>query len=179
MRKAVFLDRDGIINVDGHYVHKIEDFQFVDGIFNFCRTAKEKGYLLIIFTNQSGIARGYYSEEDFLNLTDWMCQQFQDEGAPIDRVYYCPFHPEKGIGKYKTESYDRKPNPGMIFKARDEFDIDLSASIVLGDKDSDTDAGRNAGVGTLLQLPGEYGYNARQDVHVLNSLSGGIIFLQA
>lgn len=179
MNKAVFLDRDGIINVDGHYVYKIEEFQFMDGIFDFCRAAKEKGYLLIVFTNQSGIARGYYTEEDFLALTEWMCARFQAEGCSIDRVYYCPFHPEKGIGKYKTESYDRKPSPGMIFKAKDAFDIDLQASVVLGDKDSDMQAGKNAGIGTLLQLPGEYGCEEKPNVHILKALLDGIPFLKA
>lgn len=177
MNKAVFLDRDGIINVDGHYVHKIEDFQFMDGIFDFCRAAKEKGYLLIVVTNQSGIARGYYTEEDFHCLTDWMCKQFESEGAPIDRVYYCPYHEEKGVGAYKKDSYDRKPNPGMIFKAKDALNIDLQASIVLGDKASDTDAGRNAGIGTLLQLIGEYGQAVERDVHILSCLRDGIVYL--
>lgn len=177
MTKAVFLDRDGIINVDGHYVHKIEDFQFMDGIFDFCRAAKEKGYLLIVFTNQSGIARGYYTEEDFLELTDWMCARFREEGAPIDRVYYCPVHPTKGIGKYKIESIDRKPNPGMLLKAKEDYDIDMAASVVLGDKDSDIEAGKRAGVGILLQLPGEYGCAIQQNVHVLHSLTEGIQFL--
>lgn len=177
MRKAVFLDRDGIINVDGHYVHKIEDFHFMDGIFDFCRKAKEKGYLLIVFTNQSGIARGYYTEEDFLKLTDWMCQRFQKEGVSLDHVYYCPFHPTKGIGEYKKESMDRKPNPGMLMKAKDAFDIDMAASIVLGDKDSDMDAGRNAGVGILLQLPGEYSCVAGVDITVLATLFDGIAYL--
>lgn len=177
MKKAVFLDRDGIINEDGHYVHRPEDFHFVDGIFDFCRAAKEKNYLLIVFTNQSGIARGYYSEDDFLHLTKWMCDRLEEQGAPIDHVYYCPYHPEKGIGKYKKESYDRKPNPGMIFRARDEYDIDLHASVVLGDKDSDMDAGRNAGVGTLLLMPGEYGCQAAADVHRISSLLEGIDLL--
>ena len=177
MNKAVFLDRDGIINEDGHYVHRIEEFHFVDGIFDFCRAAKEKGYLLIVFTNQSGIARGYYSEDDFLFLTKWMCDRFAEQGAPIDHVYYCPYHPEKGIGKYKKDSYDRKPNPGMIFKARDAYDIDLQNSVVLGDKDSDVEAGRNAGVGTLLLMPGEYGHQAAPDVTVIRSLADGIVRL--
>lgn len=177
MNKAVFLDRDGIINIDGHYIHRIEEFQFVDGIFEFCRAAKEKGYLLIVFTNQSGIARGYYTEDDFLILTDWMCARFIEEEAPIDWVYYCPFHPEKGIGKYKAESIDRKPNPGMIFKARDAFDIDLAMSIVLGDKDTDMIAGRDACVGTLLQMPGEYSCTPEKDVHVIDTLFEGLQYL--
>lgn len=177
MSKALFLDRDGIINVDGHYVHKKEDFRFVDGIFALCRAAKEKGYRIIVFTNQSGIARGYYSEEEFMLLTDWMCACFAEQGISIDAVYYCPFHPEKGIGKYKTESYDRKPNPGMLFKARDAYGIDLRNSVVLGDKDSDVAAGRNAGVGTLLQMPSEYGKSTSEDVHVISSLLDAIKYL--
>lgn len=177
MKKALFLDRDGIINEDGHYVHKIEDFHFAEGIFDFCRAAKKKGYLLIVFTNQSGIARGYYTEDDFLILTQWMCGEFIRQGVPIDQVYYCPYHPEKGIGKYKKESFERKPNPGMILRARDAYNISLKDSVVLGDKDSDTDAGRNAGVGTLLLLPGEYGHTAAADVHILRALSDGMQFL--
>ena len=177
MNKALFLDRDGIINVDGHYIYKIEEFQFVDGIFDLCRKAKAEGYLLIVFTNQSGIARGYYTEEDFLRLTEWMCERFSAEGAAVEQVYYCPFHPEKGIGQYKKESFDRKPNPGMIFKARDAFDIDLNCSVVLGDKDSDMEAGRNAGVGTLLQLPGEYTTDTAEDVHVISSLFEAVKYL--
>ena len=177
MNKAVFLDRDGIINQDGHYVYRPEEFRFMEGIFDFCREAKNRGYLLIVFTNQSGIARGYYTEEDFLSLTRWMCSRFEEQGVPLDHVYYCPYHPEKGIGRYKTESFDRKPNPGMMMKARDAYDLDLQQSVVLGDKDSDVDAGRNAGVGTLLLMPGEYGYVQAEDVHLVSSFSEGICWL--
>lgn len=178
MKKAVFLDRDGIINEDGHYIYKIEEFRFKDGIFDFCRAAKQKGYLLIVCTNQSGIARGYYSDEDFLRLTDWMCSCFHDQSAEIDHVYYCPYHPEKGIGKYRIDSYDRKPNPGMFFKAQKTYDIDLEQSIVLGDRNSDVDAGRNAGVGTLLLMPGEYGYTTAPDVHLVHTFSDAAVFLK-
>lgn len=177
MRKAVFLDRDGIINVDGHYVHTVEEFQFVDGIFDFCRKAKEKGYLLIVFTNQSGIARGYYTEEEFMALSDWMCDQFARQGAPIEKVYYCPYHPEKGIGKYHVESYDRKPNPGMLLKARDAYGIDMAESVVLGDKPSDVDAGRNGQVGKLILFPGEYGTSDAEDVITVHSLAEAAQYL--
>lgn len=171
MRKALFLDRDGIINEDGHYVHRIEDFHFLPEIFDLCRDAKQKGYLLIVFTNQSGIARGYFSEDDFHTLTDWMCARFAEEGAPIDRVYYCPYHPEKGVGPYKRESEDRKPSPGMLYKARDEFGLDLSQCAVLGDRDRDVDSGRNAGVKNLILMPSEYGHTAAEDVHVISTLT--------
>lgn len=147
MNKAVFLDRDGVINVEKNYLHKIEEFEFIDGVFETLKFFKEQGYLLIIITNQAGIGRGYYTEEDFYVLNSWMIDEFKKEGIIIDGVYFCPHHPEHGIGKYKQDSYDRKPNPGMILKAQKEFDIDLSNSILVGDKESDIEAGLNAGVG--------------------------------
>lgn len=177
MNKAVFLDRDGIINEDGKYVYKPENFHFVEGIFDFCRAAQDKGYLLIVVTNQSGIARGYYTEDDFLRLTDWMCGRFKEQGVYISAVYYCPSHLEKGVGQYKVDSYDRKPNPGMFFKANDEFGLDLQNSIVVGDRDSDMEAGRRAGVGKLLLLPGEYEYTIAGDVNVIKTLSDAEKFL--
>lgn len=177
MNRAILLDRDGIINEDRDYVYKFEDFCFVDGIFDFCRAAYDKGYLLIVVTNQSGIARGYYTEDDFLSLTSWMCDKFEEQGAPISRVYYCPFHMSKGIGKYKIDSYDRKPNPGMFFKAQCEFNLDLQHSIVIGDRDSDMESGRNAGAGKLLLLPGKYNYSVTDDVNLINTLSDAQKFL--
>jgi len=177
MRKALFLDRDGIINEDGSYLYRPEDFRFMDGIFELCRAAQEKGYLLIVTTNQSGIARGYYTEEDFLKLTDWMCREFAKEDIRIDKVYFCPFHPEKGIGAYKVDSDDRKPNPGMLLKARDEFGIDMEASVMVGDKDSDMEAGRRAGVKKLLLYPGMYECETEDDVVVLSSLREAIPLL--
>lgn len=177
MNRAVILDRDGIINKDGSYLYRSEDFYFLDGIFSFCRAAQQKGYLLIIATNQSGIARGYYTEDDFKRLNDWMCSQFEEHGVTISRIYYCPFHPANGVGKYKMDSYDRKPKPGMIFKARDEFDLDLQNCIVIGDRDSDMEAGRNAGVGTLLLLPEKYEYSEADDVKVLRTLRDAEKFL--
>ena len=106
--RALFLDRDGVINHDAGYTSSVENFRFIDGIFNLCRAARQLGYLLIVVTNQAGIGRGYYSEEDFLTLTEWMCDHFKLEGAPIADVFYCPFHPEYGVGDYKKDSFDRK-----------------------------------------------------------------------
>lgn len=178
MNKALLLDRDGIINEDGSYLYRPEDIRFVDGIFPFCRAAVSEGYLIIVLTNQSGIARGYYTEDDLLALNRWMCDCFRENGVLISKIYYCPYHPDKGIGRYKVDSFDRKPKPGMFLKARDEFHLDLSRSIAIGDRVSDMDAGRSAGVGTLLLLPGKYAYQAADDVTVIGALSEAEKFLK-
>lgn len=146
-KRALFLDRDGVINYDAGYTYKKNDFKFIDGIFDLCRSATQSGYLLIVVTNQSGIGRGYYSENDFFELNNWMCERFISERAPIKEVFYCPFHSEQGLGAYKRQSYDRKPNPGMLLRASEKHQIDLKNSIMIGDKDSDMQAARSAGVG--------------------------------
>ncbi|KVH75307.1 HAD family hydrolase [Burkholderia cepacia] len=148
--RALFLDRDGVINRDDGYVFEVEKFVFLDGIFELARAAKALGYMCVVVTNQAGIGRGYYSEDDFLRLSDWMKGVFATEGAPIDGVYFCPTHPEHGIGRYKVESEFRKPNPGMILAAQHDFDLDLGASLIVGDKESDIRAGLTAGVGKTL-----------------------------
>ena len=153
-RSALFLDRDGVINFDKGYVYEQTDFEFIDGIFELCRTARELDYMIFVVTNQSGIARGYYTEEDFFKLTDWMCKVFVKNGASIDKVYFCPFHPEYGMGKYRVDSPLRKPGPGMIQKAATEFGIDLATSVMVGDKKTDIQAGIAAGVAcNLIYLP--------------------------
>ena len=149
---ALFLDRDGVINVDHGYVHKPEDVEFVDGIFELVAAAKRAGYLVVVVTNQAGIGRGYYSEDDFHALMDWMKARFVERGGQVDAVYFCPYHPEHGIGEYRRESDCRKPAPGMLLQAARDLDIDLASSIFVGDKPSDMAAGRAAGVGTVLQL---------------------------
>jgi D-glycero-D-manno-heptose 1,7-bisphosphate phosphatase len=150
--KALFLDRDGVINVDKKYAWRIEDFEFVPGIFELCRTAQAVGLLPIVVTNQAGIGRGFYTEQDFLALTEWMLGEFRAQGIGIGRVYHCPYHPTEGLGEYRRESPDRKPNPGMILRAKLDFALDLSRSVLVGDKDSDIDAGRAAGVGYRVKL---------------------------
>ncbi len=158
IRRALFLDRDGVINIDHKYVHKPESFDFIDGIFDLIRKARELGYLVIVVTNQAGIGRGYYSEDDFLALTDWMKNKFAERGATIDAVYYCPDHPLYGLGSYRKDSPMRKPAPGMLLQARDEFGINMALSIMVGDKRTDMQAGAAAGIGTLLWLnPDEEG----------------------
>jgi len=139
--KALFLDRDGVINKEKNYVFKIEDFEFIDGIFDFCEYFQRKGYLIFVITNQAGIARGFYSENDFSTLTDWMVGQFEQRNICISKVYHCPHHPEI------TGPCDcRKPNPGMILQAADEFNLELRESILVGDYEHDLKAGENAGI---------------------------------
>lgn len=150
LQRALFLDRDGVINIDHAYVCTQEEFQFIDGIFDLCRRAKELDYLIFVITNQAGIGRGYYTEQAFLKLTDWMCGVFKAEDAAIDKVYFCPYHPEHGVGQYKVDSPFRKPEPGMILQAAEEFGVDLKNSILVGDKESDIGAGLAAGVGSNL-----------------------------
>jgi len=143
MKKALFLDRDGVVNKEKNYLYKIEDFEFLDGVFETCHYFQEKGYLIIIITNQAGIARGKYTEEDFAILTEWMVGEFKKQGIDIAKVYHCPHHPDF-TGKCKC----RKPKPGMLLKAQKEFEIDMKNSILIGDKVSDVDAGKNAGIGS-------------------------------
>ncbi len=141
MQKALFLDRDGVINVEKHYLYKIEDFEFIDGIFELCSFYQNKGYKIFVVTNQSGIARGYYTKEDFLKLSLWMEQSFKDNGVMIEKTYCCPHHPDIS-GACKC----RKPKPGMLLEAAKEFNIDLQKSIIIGDKERDIEAGLNAGL---------------------------------
>jgi D-glycero-D-manno-heptose 1,7-bisphosphate phosphatase len=155
MRKALFLDRDGVINVEKGYVHRPEDCHFLPGIFELCQAAQDLGYLLLVTTNQAGIARGYYTESDFLKFTDWMAGRFAEQQIQIARVYYCPYHPVHGIGKYKVDSPDRKPNPGMLLRAQADFDLDLGSSVLIGDRLSDICAADAAGVGTRILLRSE------------------------
>jgi D-glycero-D-manno-heptose 1,7-bisphosphate phosphatase len=152
MPRALFLDRDGVINIEKNYVYRIEDFEFTDGIFELCARAGKRGFKLIVITNQAGIARGYYTVSDYEHVTGWMLDRFATKGIHIERVYYCPFHPTAGIGEYRRDSFDRKPNPGMILRARDEFGLDLAGSVLVGDKNSDLEAGRAAGVGYNVKL---------------------------
>lgn len=150
--KAVFLDRDGVINIDHSYVHKVEDFDFIEGIFEFCRYAKQLGYKLVVVTNQSGIGRGYFSEDDFSQLIDWMKQQFVANHCELDAVYFCPYHPEKALPPYLKHSDWRKPAPGMLLQAIQDFDLDPAESIMVGDNETDMQAAAAAGVGRKILL---------------------------
>ncbi|MEZ8690869.1 D-glycero-beta-D-manno-heptose 1,7-bisphosphate 7-phosphatase [Vibrio splendidus] len=149
-KPAVFLDRDGVINVDHGYVHDEHDFEYIDGVFEAAKAFKDMGYLLVLVTNQSGIARGKFSEDRFLSLTQWMDWNFVDNGVELDGIYYCPHHPEHGIGDYKQDCECRKPKPGMFISARDFLKIDMANSVMIGDKAEDMMAAEAAGVGTKV-----------------------------
>lgn len=144
--RALFLDRDGVVNEEVGYLHRTEEVRFVDGIFSLCRTAAGLGYRLIVVTNQAGIARGYYSEADFEGLMAFMRRELHAEGVELDAVYYCPFHPEHGVGKYKQEHEDRKPGTGMLRRGAREFGVDLGESVLVGDRCSDVGAANAAGL---------------------------------
>jgi len=149
MNKAIFLDRDGVINKEVNYLYKIEDFEFIDGVFEALKYFQSLGYILIVVTNQSGIGRGYYDRDDFLILNSWMLSTLEEHGIFIKKVYYCPTAPK---GKDMRESEDRgeddcrKPSPNMLLKAKKEFDINVENSIMIGDKEIDIEAGLNAKV---------------------------------
>ena len=183
LRRALFLDRDGVINVDHAYVHKKENFEFIDGIFDLCRTAAALGYRIFVVTNQAGIGRGYYTEQDFLILTEWMCGEFRKEGVEIDKVYFCPTHPVHGVADYKVASPFRKPGPGMILQAAEEFGIDLARSVLVGDKETDIKAGIASGIEfTVLYWPVSAGHRvsktlATQTVNNLNEVQQALLFL--
>ena len=150
MRKALFLDRDGVINYDFGYVHTIDKFIIKEDIYKICSNAKKFGYLLIIVTNQAGIGRGLYDLEDFLKVTKYMIDKFELKHISFDAIFFCPFHPKEGIGYYLKDSFDRKPNPGMILRAIDQFNIDVKKSIFIGDKRSDEIAAQKANIKSFI-----------------------------
>lgn len=137
--KALFLDRDGVINYDPGYVYRIEDFEFMPGIFEALAGFMMLGYEIFIVTNQSGIGRGYYSEDDFAKLSKYMIDEFKSYGVEIKKIYHCPHTPS-------DDCNCRKPKPGMILQALDEFNISLKDSLMIGDKPSDLESARRAGV---------------------------------
>ncbi len=145
-KPAVFIDRDGVINVDHGYVSNVDDFEYIDGVFDATKALKDLGYLLVLVTNQSGIARGYYTEQEFLTLTEWMDWNFVDLGVEFDGIYYCPHHPEGSVEKYTQVCDCRKPEPGMFISAQQELDIDMAKSVMIGDKADDMRAAIAAGV---------------------------------
>jgi D-glycero-D-manno-heptose 1,7-bisphosphate phosphatase len=150
--RALLLDRDGVINEDINYLHRKEDFKFIPGIFDLCRTAAEHNFMLIIITNQSGIARGYYSENDFMKLTEWMFSKFAERGIKLTKLYACPHLATAELPEYRLDCPARKPNPGMLLKAQAEFNLDLPECVLIGDKVSDMEAGIRAGIGRLFLL---------------------------
>lgn len=154
-QRALFLDRDGVINRDHGYVHRPEQTDWVPGIFDLCRMARDLGYVLVVVTNQAGIARGYYGEDQFAEYTRWVHAEFSRRGVPLLATYHCPHHPTEGVGELRRDCDCRKPKPGMILRAQREHAIDLAASVLIGDKRSDIDAARAAGVGHVFLFGGD------------------------
>ncbi|MDD5728150.1 MAG: HAD family hydrolase, partial [Victivallales bacterium] len=153
--RCLFLDRDGVINEEVDYLYRIEDCRFMPGIFELCRTAAANGFLLIVITNQAGIARGYYNEEDLRKLTEWMVAEFSRRGIEIARVYACPHLPTAAREAYRCDCPARKPNPGMLLRAQADFNLDPAECVFIGDRYSDMEAGLRAGVGRLFLLNAE------------------------
>ena len=159
-KKTIFLDRDGVINKEVNYLHKIDDFEFIEGIFEACDYLQSIGYSIIIVTNQSGIARNYYKDEDFNILTDWMLEEFKKNNIDILDIYYCP-HGPNSICKC------RKPKPGMLLEAKIKHNIDMKNSWMIGDKEVDIKAANDAGIkNTILVRSG----------HKINEASSNAMF---
>lgn len=154
MKRALFLDRDGVVNEEIGYLSRVEDVRFVPGLVSLCRTAMHLGYGIVVVTNQSGIARGLYTEDEFQSLMAWMRAELLKEGVRFDAVYHCPYHPEHGLGEYRREHEDRKPGPGMLLRAKRELGVDLSHSVMVGDRCSDIAAANAAGLRQAFLLYG-------------------------
>jgi len=152
--RAVFVDRDGTLNVEKDYLFRIEDFEFIPGVPEAIRRLRQAGFLVIVVTNQSGVARGYFS----LAEVDALHQHIQDElkkaGTCVDGFYVCPHHPSEGAGEFRRQCDCRKGEPGMLLQAATENDIDLSSSFMIGDKVADVEAGKRAGCTSFLVLTG-------------------------
>ena len=151
-KKALILDRDGVINIDYGHVHEIENFEFIRGIFDLCSYFIKLNYIIIIITNQAGIGKRIYTEEQFQSLDKWMIRKFKEKSVVISKTYFCTHLPEDNC-------FCRKPNPGMIIAAITEFNLDPNKSILIGDKITDIEAGRAAGIGKLFLFNEEDHYN--------------------
>lgn len=140
---GAFLDRDGVLNVDSGYLHRIADLVWIDGAKDAVRRLKTRGYRIVVVTNQAGIARGFYGEDDVRRLHAWMNVELD---AAIDAFYFCPHHPSEGSGAYTRACDCRKPAPGMIRRGMEEYAITPAGSFLIGDRDTDIEAARRAGI---------------------------------
>jgi len=180
MRRAVFLDRDGTINEERNYLWRVEDFSFIDGAAEAIGLLKGAGFLVVVVTNQSGIGRGLYNEEDLDRLHRHMQDELGKRGAEVDACYFCPHHPQHGTGEYGVECDCRKPLPGMLFRAAGELGINLSASWMIGDKLADMEAGLAAGCRTMMVRTGYGAVEAAgvpDDVPVVDDLLAAARFI--
>ncbi len=152
MQKAAFLDRDGVINIDHGYIHRWEDIQWMTSALEGMRKLQDLGYRLVVVTNQSGIARGYYSEHAFHRLSDKMTHWLRDNGIELAGIYHCPHHPDGKVEAFSSVCSCRKPAPGLILDAAQQLDVCLSASLMVGDKLSDMQAAESAGISQRYHL---------------------------
>lgn len=173
MRRAAFLDRDGTINVEKEYLYQVKDFEFIPGVPEAILKLNQAGYMVIVVTNQSGVARGYYTEDDVLNLHRHIAGELKQVGAHIDAWFFCPHHPD-GRGSYALPCKCRKPSPGMLLEASRRHDIDLENSVMIGDKLADIDAGKAAGCHTVLVRTG-YGADEEQYVDLQTSVCDDLL----
>lgn len=155
--KAAFIDRDGVINEERNYVHRIEDFVLLPGVAQGLALLRDAGFLLIVVTNQAGIARGYYDQSEMDRLHEHMHKKLAQDSVSLDAIYFCPHHPQGRVQMLALECDCRKPAPGMVLQAAKDLDLDLAASVLIGDKLSDVQAGRRAGVGRTIIV--ESGHN--------------------
>ena len=169
-RKALFLDRDGVINLDHGYVFEPERFEFVPGIFELVRHANDVGWPVVVVTNQSGIARGLYSEAAFSDLMAWVQECFAEYGAQIDDLRYCPHHPDAVVGRYRKRCDCRKPAPGMLLAAAAQLGLDLPGSLMVGDGARDMQAALAAGVGHRCWLGATPAQAGREQARAVSSL---------
>jgi len=157
MQKAIFLDRDGVINVEKDYTYKIEEFEFVDSLFDSLKYLQDLGYKLFIITNQSGIARGYYTIQDYKILTNWMLDQLESNGIFISQTEFCPHGPEDNCTC-------RKPKTGMIDNILSKYQIDLDKSWLIGDKKADIQCAKNAKIKNTIQVKSGHKFDEKDSI---------------
>jgi D-glycero-D-manno-heptose 1,7-bisphosphate phosphatase len=182
MRRAVFLDRDGTINEDVGHITDPDLFVLIPGAIEAIRRLRDAGYFLVLATNQAGVGRGLMTEPQLLRVLDAFEALLEEHGAALDAIRYCPHHPEEGKGVYKRECECRKPGPGQLLSAAEEYDIDLSASFMVGDHYSDVEAGLAAGCRSVMLLTGHgtHEYDGLDEAqkgrvdHVAEDLAGGV-----
>lgn len=175
--KALFLDRDGVINEDYGHVYKNSEFDLIDNIHILIKEANLHGYKVIIITNQAGIGKKLFTKKDFDKLTDYMKDLLLKKNCYIDAVYYCPYHPTEGVGKFLKNSIYRKPNPGMLLKAQKDLNLDMNKCILIGDKMTDIEAGKKALVKTNILFNKKKKYTELGNFIEINCLTQAIKYL--
>ena len=163
--KTIFLDRDGVINKELNYLYKIQDFEFIKGVFDACAFFQNLNYSIIIISNQSGIGRGLYSEKDYLKINQWMLNEFSLKSISILDTFYCPHGPD-------SKCHCRKPQPGMFFDAKHKYNLSLQDSWMIGDKETDISAANSAGISNTILVKSGHAVNELNSkaTHIINSI---------